>query len=248
MNSKKLKEFLNSRDIEGVAFDVDNTLLATGEYYRENTKRIGIKIAPKIDDSRDPEEISQEIRDVLQSEYIENGRKPELINKKYIRVVKKYLGKEISKDIVIMVEDFFKDFYLKSPIPFEYTDVVIRSFLDLDRAVVLHSHAQEDWTRIKVDLLEGLVGEKLPYLSTEIDNEKDKDSWLKAFELINYKPANIMVVGDNFEADILPAIEAGCKYLVWLDSYNLGLDDKYSIPSDVELVIINKIEDILTLQ
>jgi FMN phosphatase YigB (HAD superfamily) len=248
MNSKKLKEFLDSRNIEGVVFDVDNTLLATGQYYTKSTRELGIQIAPMIDNSREPEEISKEIEEVLYSEYIRNGRKPELIDNRYISAIRKYWGRNVPKEIELNVIDFYKDFYLKSPTPFEYSADVLKAFLDLDKSVVLHSHAQEEWTKIKVDLLEELVGEDLPYLSTAIYDEKDKESWLKAFELTKSKPENTLVVGDNFEADILPAIDAGCKYLVWLDTHSVGLEEEYTTPEGVEIVVINKIEDILNLE
>lgn len=248
MNSKKPKQFLDSRGIEGGVFDIDNTLLATGGYYRKNIKDMSKKLASKIDDSKSPEEIAKEIGDVFSTSYLRDGKKPLLIDNRYIKSLIEYTGSSIPNEIKESIAEFYKDFYLKSPTPFEYTESVLKAFLELDKSIVLHSHAQEEWTKIKVELLEELVGAQLPYLSTGIDSEKDKESWLRAFELINCKPENILVVGDNFEADILPAIEAGCKHLVWLDTYDVGLEEKHSIPDDVELFIINKIEDILTLE
>jgi len=41
MNSNtNLKKYLNKRKITGVVFDIDNTLLATSDYYRKQVKQL----------------------------------------------------------------------------------------------------------------------------------------------------------------------------------------------------------------
>jgi hypothetical protein len=97
------------------------------------------------------------------------------------------------------------------------------------RAIVFHSHAQEEWTEIKIDKILkacGLdkLGIKLPFLGTPLNRDKDAKSWAEAYSLantyfgINVSPEHVLNIGDNWDADIYPAFQAGCKNFVWINN------------------------------
>lgn len=247
MKQQKLEEYFEKRQIKGIVFDIDNTLLATGEYYRDRLRTLSIQLAPKLDSSKEPEEVARAISDSIFLAYEKDNRRPRLIIGLYINGLKEYLNDSVPRKIESFVEESLSDFYLTSPTPFEYAPKVLKSVLDSGIGVVLHSHAQEDWTKIKVTLLESGLGYSLPYLATDIDEYKDKDSWLKAFDIIKIKPQNSLVVGDNFESDILASIEAGCKNLRWIDKVNEGITETESIPEDVQLITINDVKEVLDI-
>lgn len=245
MTQYKLIEFLDDRGIDTVVFDLDNTLLATGEYYRQKTFQLGVELAKIIDPGGDLEKISKEIEGVIYEQYEKDGRKPSLIDDRYILGLKEYLDEDIPNELIEFVYSFFKDFYLHSPTPFEDTPRVLRALIESNRKVALHSHAQKEWTQIKVDLLTKLIGYNLPFLATDIDQNKDRESWLKAFELVDSSVDKTMVVGDNFESDILPCVEVGCKNLAYVNKSGRDIPKDYSFEDSVRIVEIDEIGDIL---
>jgi len=94
-------------------------------------------------------------------------------------------------------------------------------------------------------MINGVVGEEIPYLATDISLKKDYVSWQKAVKMIDTRMQNTLVVGDNFYADILPAIQAGCKNLIWIDRGDIGYPKDYVIPFDVEVTIVNDLSELL---
>jgi FMN phosphatase YigB (HAD superfamily) len=164
---------------------------------------------------------------------------------RYLDGLKIFLEKDISADLEKQVKQYFKDFYTVVPTPYQSVPNILKTFLSCNVKIILHSHAQEDWTKLKTEYLSKLVDYELKYFATPITEDKNKDSWLKAFKVINSKPENTLVVGDNFYADILPSIEAGSKYLTWIDRHEQGLEDKSLSKDDVELIRIKDIGEIL---
>jgi FMN phosphatase YigB (HAD superfamily) len=241
----ELVEFLDKRDIRAVGFDIDNTLLQTGEYYDQAWTSLGVKLALMIDNTGDPSVIAEDIRSIAREAYNSDGRKPKLIQDRYFSALKDYLGCTIPKDMGNLITETLEDFYLKSPVPFNSSADVIRIFIENNREIVLHSHAQEEWTKIKVELLEREVGHSLPYLSTPIKETKDSKSWLKALDIIQVAPINTLIVGDNLEADIKPSREIGCKTLVWKNRYNAPLPKELNFEDDVDLIVIEDIGELI---
>lgn len=114
----------------------------------------------------------------------------------------------------------------------------------LQTRIILHSHAQQDWTEIKVKKLKKF-GNIAGFLATPLESKKDKVSWVTALEMSEISHwDNTLVVGDNLESDIKTAIEAGAKHLVWV-SHGNSIPDDFLIPPDVNLIIINNISDLI---
>jgi len=244
LNTNEIGEYLDARGIDLIAFDIDNTLLQTGKYYWDAWLNFGVEIAPLLDENKEPQEVSLEIKELILQGYYKDGKQPKLVDQRVLSGLKDFLKEEPSEDIKTRVKDYYKDFYIKSPEPFEYGIRLINIFDKLKRKIVLHSHAQEEWTKIKVQLLEKLTGVNLPYKATPIANEKDGKTWLEAIEKVNSKPENTLVIGDNFESDILSAIDIECKHLIWIDLRNEGLTQDLILEDDVELIVVNSLEEI----
>lgn len=243
-NLKEVGEYLESKEIELIAFDIDNTLLKTGQYYLEEWLKLGIQIAPLVDNTKDPKIVSQDIRELTLQSYINDGRKPKLVDERMFIGIREYLGQEPTEEIKNKTIEYYKDFYLNSPEPYEYALKLIKIFDELGKKIVLHSHAQKDWTRVKVELLEKLTGVTLPFKFTPIDSDKDNESWINAIEMVDGKPENTLVIGDNLQSDILSAIDAGCKHLIWIDLRNEGLPQDLILEDDIELFVVNSLEEI----
>ena len=125
-----------------------------------------------------------------------------------------------------------------SPNPFESAYEIIRMLDKYNKKFVLCTHAQDDWTKVKVSLLGKEIEKQISYLTVDINKKKGADSWKEATKLIDTDIQKTLVVGDNLEADIFPAIEAGCKYIIWMDRYEEGIPSDIYIPENMEIEII----------
>jgi FMN phosphatase YigB (HAD superfamily) len=243
MNNQNLKIYLDRNNIEAVAFDIDNTLLVTTPYYDSETEKLTIQIAKKL--NKDPKVFSKNLNNSLYNTSLwEKSQLPILIDDWYIQGLSHYFNGSIPSDLEVMVREFFKDFYNYVPKPHQKAIETLEEFLDTGIKIVLHSHAEEEWTAMKANMISGLVGHQLAFLSTPMTQPKDKDSWIKAFDIVNSKPERGLVVGDNWFSDIEPSIEAGSKHLVWIDRHNQKQElDKY----DVDIYVIKEIGEMLNI-
>ncbi|MDD4382283.1 MAG: hypothetical protein PHE21_02990 [Candidatus Dojkabacteria bacterium] len=217
-SAPNIEQFLKERNIEAVVFDVDNTVFATGEGFVEDVMKIGFKVAKYVNNDKSPEVIAQEYSDMTFGTYVRRGSKPTLIDALCKEGIIKYLGEEAECLVDEIIGDDLKDFYKKVPMLYKNSVLAIRSVLQSKVNVAFHSHAQEDWTKRKISFLGNeLGGINLPFLATSIDEIKDRESWMRSFALVGGYVKNIMVVGDGVEFDLVPAMEAGCEYVVWLN-------------------------------
>ena len=249
-------EILEVENIEYVVFDLDGTLLKTDEHFHELLTNLGIDISLSSN-LLDPNyflclEMARQLEKQTYQIYYDNNRQPTLIDEQYEQALLKYfeyLGVgEITEEMRNIIKDYAYECYVNSPQ--EYQDVIelLKSIKDSGRGILFHSHAQEDWTRIKTEYLCFSTGIKdIKYLATPITQKKDKESWEKAFNMTGKEPLNIMVIGDNFEADILPAIEAGCRNVVWINRLNKKISEEYKLPKDINLHIVQDISEVKDL-
>jgi FMN phosphatase YigB (HAD superfamily) len=243
MKTDDLRKYFDKKEVETVAFDVDNTLMDTSTYFRESTKNLGILLAKKIDKNEDPEHISMDIENIMYEEFEKSGRKPLLIDNRYINALTVYLGRrdEVLENFII---HYFKDFYVEVPEIYGSIQDILQSILKTNRKIVLHSHAGEDWTSIKAGKISELIGYDIPYLATPIDQIKDRKNWLKALNLVNADPINTLVVGDNLEADILPMLEAGSRNGILINRHNEEIPEEYADNEDINISVINDISEL----
>ena len=244
MDIENLREYLDKKEIETVAFDVDNTLMATDNYYIEHTREAVFLLAEKIDKNRDPIDIAKEFEVILFEEFERNGKKPTVINDEFINALEIYLGKK-DESLEGLIGNYFKDFYKTVPTIHESIKDILERIIKTNRKIVLHSHAQKEWTAMKAQKLSELVGIDIPYLATPIDEEKDVKNWLKAFSLVNANPKNTLVVGDNLMSDIVPSIEAGSKNVVFIRRNNENIPEVYVNGKDINFLIISDISELL---
>ena len=247
-SAPSLENFLRERNLDTVAFDIDNTLLATHEYYRQALYEIGMDVAERNTTSRRAEDIATEFIQIVLDEYKRGNYRPILMDEQCESALRRHFGDSLDPNLLQIVNDLLEDFYTTSPQIYEATPHVLQVIKSLGAEIVLHSHAQEEWTRIKAEDLSFAVGFTLPYLATDITEEKDSSSWLRALQLIDRDISKTLVIGDSFTSDILPAIHAGCKHLVWIDYYGTGIPQNVEIPSDVEIVVVKNIQEILKLK
>ncbi len=242
-SAPKLEDILEK--VDAVALDVDNTLLQTKVYYDSAVELVGLQIAEFVKSNESAITISKRYSEVLRDIFVQSNFKPILIQELCVLAYKECFKKEATPFIKNMINDVLLDFYTESPVPYDSTKRFLDTVISKGKKKILHSHGQEDITRVKVNMINSLVGEDIPYLATDISLKKDYVSWLKAVAMIGSRMRNTLVVGDNFYADILPAIQAGCKKLIWIDRGDIGYPEDYQIPFDVEVIVVNDLCELL---
>ncbi len=223
----KIKNFFKNNKIENVLFDMDNTLMDTDIYYQENminTTQEVVEITLNIPEEKQVE-MAKEIYSFARKIFIENGL-PVLIDNRTKEVIEAYFKtynilydeEKISNHI----KQSYKDFYKTAPLIFPSTLDKLHSINELGIKIGVYSHAQHDWTEIKIEKIKDEYKKKynkeivLPFFTTEITNLKDYQGWKKAGEYHSFILQNTLVVGDSLTSDIYPAIEAGYMHLIYL--------------------------------
>lgn len=255
-NSAPLLEYLKERKIKAVAFDIDNTILDTGGQFHETLYVLGLEISQELPVEIAPhyyEEISRQIENEVYAVYYKNKKKPVLIGKQYEEALANYLNEFNLGDITDGMRErimFYQEkHYTKSPKVYPSTKEIIELILSSGREVVFNSHAQDDWTEKKIQYIASLIDgiDTFPYVAVPINENKNTESWLQAYSKVDSEPEHTLTVGDNFNADIIPAIEAGCKTVVWINPRRSELPEDFIMSQDVHLFIIEDIKELKNL-
>lgn len=255
-HSAPLLEYLQQRKISAVAFDIDNTVLDTSGQFHETLYALGLEVSQELPVDLAPysyEEISRQLESEVYAVYYKNRRKPVMIGTQFKEALVGYLEYlslgSVTDKMKERIDFYEQRHYTSSPKVYSATVEILKLILSSDRDIVFNSHAQDDWTQIKIQYIASFLEniETFPYIAVPITEEKDTGTWLKAYSQIETDPRNIMTVGDNFNADIIPAIEAGCKSVVWINARGYELPEDFVLPEDVDFFIIKNIEELANL-
>ncbi|MHC1716827.1 MAG: HAD family hydrolase [Candidatus Dojkabacteria bacterium] len=242
-SAPKLETILES--VEAVAFDIDNTLLKTEIYHDTAVELVGLEIAECIESSETSYSITKRFREAVHEIFVGNNRHPLVLQELCALAYEKCFKREATSEIRERIENVLYDFYINSPLPYDSTREVLEMIQSSGKKKMLHSHGQEEVTRVKVEALRDLIGEDIQYLATDITLKKDSESWKKAVSMIGVNIEDTLVIGDNFYADILPAIQAGCKYLIWIKRREETLPEDFLWPLDIQITVVKDLSELL---
>lgn len=221
VNLRDIRDRFEARGVKSVIFDLDSTLVQTEQYYKD--WMIGSAQA-YLDSSNieysleDLERIylygvlihRQAGRPLLVYEYVTGGIEKFLVEGQYSNT-------DYVKDYI---EKYLGNFYKHSPKIMSGTLEVLHVLNTLQKPYGIYSHAQYDWTEVKVRTIKEEFSDRyeeeidIPFFTTPIDQKKDKEGWEKASYSLGFYLSNTLVVGDSINSDIKPAIQAGCRNLV----------------------------------
>lgn len=224
MNSETLTiDLLKHNDIKNVLFDMDSTLVDTDPYFEKNMKSVIEKII-YIDTNTNDVVINYVFS--LAKEIFKEVGKPMLVDQLVNQAITKYYDENnIQYDSTILkteIEKLFENFYTVSPEVFPSTLELLKKLKDNDIKIGVYSHAQYEWTGIKIRKIKEKYIQKymeeidIPYTTTDISQSKDADGWGEAGKRLNFNISETLVIGDSWSSDILPAISAGYRFLVHL--------------------------------
>lgn len=255
-NSAPLLEYFQQRNIDAVAFDIDNTVLDTQGQFHETLYALGLEISQELPADIVPytyEEISRQLENEVYAVYYKNRRRPVMIGTQFEQVLVDYLKHlslgGVTEKMKERIRFYEQRHYTNPPKVYSSTPEILELVLSSGRKVVFNSHAQDDWTQIKIQYIASQINQvdTFPYVSVPITEDKNAESWLQAYSKVDTKPENTLTVGDNFTADIIPAIEAGCKSVVWINPREYELPEDFILPEDIDLFIVENIEQLRDL-
>lgn len=225
----KIKKYFEENKIKYVLFDMDTTLVDTSTYFTAKMHKVIYKsllyVFPNL--PRDERlNISKEIREICRSIHREKGT-PLLVTELTFKGILKYLDMnnikfKDKKKLELEIENQYKNFYHTCPKIFPKTLRILHKLNQLEIPVYVYSHAQIEWTQIKIDSIKNGYKKlykdeiNIPFFTTEISSTKDSIGWKQAAKYHNLDIKKTLVVGDSLTSDILPAIEAGYINLIYL--------------------------------
>lgn len=251
----RITDFFDQEEIYSVVFDLDATLLDTNRYYQEHLLSAGNKFTEALDFTKYPEEgIGRDVYNEAMEIY-KKIKKPSNVNLLTLKAIQEYAKKigredlynEKINSIIDTLDDHFRLFYHKSPEVFSDTPHIIDIVLRTGREVYIHSIGDWSWTEIKVMKIESayrqyrkkfLENTILPFYATDINAKKDVNAWEHAARYLGFSPFHSLIVGDNYESDIEPAIALSCRHIVHIDK------TEYDETQSSKVVIVRGIGEI----
>lgn len=206
IRDKLFFESLRISEIKIFLIDLDDTIFMTSKLFKKKIKEavdILITDYPLIDrksfQSRF-EELSKEaykiptlgVRPLPRWQYVLDKIKTEF---------------NISPDTKASMLNKIMEVYSEAPEFHEGVIEFLQKLHALGKEIKFVTHAEEEWTKLKIKALEKATGFNFNYLCTPVERDKDSSDWKDAAGKFSGK--EVLVIGDNPKADILEALKAG---------------------------------------
>ncbi len=244
-----LEKIVTENPIQGVVLDLDNTTLKTNKCYLDREYELSMDLAEMFKSTLPSEVFAQRMAISLHEAFIRNGKKPDLITNEYLDALACYFQDyypDNYSELVQFVKDYLSDFYSIAPEKIEGSVEALRYFKEQNLPFIFNSHGQELWTEMKVNTFaDDLAVEAIPYNAVDINEVKDFRSWKQSADKIEVQMEYVLAIGDSLTADILPAIEAGCRYLVWIKGNPALLPFEIQNNPDINIWIVDSVKDLL---
>ena len=229
------KEYLKSEGIEMVLFDMDSTLVKTSEGFQEHIGMFTDWIAEEGD--LEKEEVYGRFMETIIGLKGGFSVKPE-ISRVTADIVRKWCGVEENEGYEEAVEklmEMYMDPFEECEGASEVVDLVFKTGVRMGVVTL----AGEEWTRRKMGKY--FNGKFEGYYCVDTAGKKDMMAWERALNRFEVLPDKVMVVGDSWESDILPALELGVKKVIWINARGEDHKDERVI----EIGGIKELKDIL---
>lgn len=232
---ERAKEHLKSEGIEMVLFDMDSTLVKTMEGFQESIWEFSGWIAEES--GLEIEEVHERYMETIKGLRDEFSVRPE-VSGVTMEIVRLWCGVKESKrhdEAVEKMMELYLDPFEECKGGSEIVDLVFKTGV---RTGVV-SIAGEEWTRRKIR--KHFFGKFEHFYCIDPAGKKDTLAWNKGLGELGVLPEKVMVIGDSWKSDILPALELGVKKIVWVN----GGGEKYGDEKVIEIGGIGELKDVL---
>lgn len=242
-----LEQIVEEYQITVFALDIDNTLLKTNEYFWERQDGCSIDLAENFLSATPSEVFVERMAYNLNLVYQEGRLLP--IDQKYREALDKYFKDNHPAEYrkyIKFVKKRLADFYNTVPELIPGAEELLHYAYDRDIQQVFNSNAQDHWTRLKVNVFENILGGvSLSYNAVDICYSKDAESWRYSAEMVGGDMEHTLIFGDSLTADVLPAIEAGFKHIVWIKGDMEKLPVEIRENPDIHIWCVDSVKDLL---
>jgi phosphoglycolate phosphatase-like HAD superfamily hydrolase len=212
---------------KGIIFDVDNTLLNTHILFVNAYRDTEIMLEEKFGNGMGKELMDGFIFDM----YNAKGKYKDVLDMVFLaeRFSEKLVEQKLIKDTEkerYEIEKLLKGIYQQMPEFLPGAEDLLRCVYDKGYKIGFCTHSGDSWGDVKMKgIWERLKFSNVDpvYLSISLSEQKGSEHWLETVEMLGLKPEDVVVVGDNKEADILAAQKIGVDTCIWY---------KYAIPKD----------------
>ncbi len=230
-----VKERLNQLGIEGVLFDLDDTLIYTSEIFIQCMQEYSVFVSELI--GVETNEVLEALRLINDEEYRKMGVNP----KRWAVVVEKlaevFVGRE--KEIVENLDMLIRIYSIEPRIR-EGARGILEMLNKTGVRMGLVTHANVEWTHFKLDRL-GLWEYFETVVIVDENGHKKSDDWKRGMDAIGTEPEKCLVVGDSLGGDIKPGDELGARTIYLPSPWSVYREGQ--VPA--RTIIIDEIADTL---
>lgn len=229
----KLTSWLEDAGIGVVLFDLDDTLLETHSIF---DRQIDAFIALAV--SRLPEyqfgSLLEMLREINNRAFRIYGVNPNRWETVVVQMGERCgeRAKEVFNDGLTTLMEIYQ---IVPPV-FPGALEILNLFNQTGVNMGLVTHANQKWTDFKLDNT-GLRPFFQHILVVDENRHKGSNDWVSAVSLFGKEPRQGMVLGDNLRGDVIAAVEAGFRKVVWIDEKdNWSMYRQGNVPEGVIVV------------
>lgn len=228
-----LRGWLQSKNILGILFDLDDTIIKTNEIFTlavQEVITLYVKALPKLS--------TEEVSGIFSAINIAIHKKHSVNPNRWNYVIKEFEKKmKIRKSKSKQALEILAGIYKKHP-EFEVdADVLLQLLKNWGILLGLVTHANAAWTIFKLQSL-GLDA-FFDHIEVVSENQlhKTADDWHAGAQGIRVPEKKLLGVGDNVEGDVRAAVAAGFGEVIWVDKKDgWGHYRQGTLPSGVHVV------------
>ena len=207
----RTKETLRKLGVEGVLYDLDDTLIYTSEIFRRKMEEYTDEVSRMT--GIDREVFYRTLAEINDEEYKIMGVNPQRWGVVAEKLAEMY---QDGSGVITGRVDILMGIYRTIP---RMRPGVVATMTTVKEAGIkqgLVTHANVEWTAWKMDML-GLWRWFDAILVADENGHKREEHWSRAMEMLETDPSKCLVVGDSLKGDIVPAASLGAR-TVWMPS------------------------------
>ena len=206
-------EKLVSLGIKSVIFDLDDTLIKTGDIFESQMTEYALTMA-KIS-GHSEELIYRRLEEVNNEEYENHRVSVEKWHHVVLRLTEEFQNEEFFNNLPILMK-----IYKKEPVVYTGARELLKQLGISGFRVGVVTHANEDWTYWKLRRT-GLIDLVGAVVVADEYGLKTKAHWHMGMEILGVTAQESLVVGDNLRGDVWPARELGARAMLLPAAWSL---------------------------